>query len=359
MCGIYRSRCVVDDLAQTMMLVARMYYFDGLDQQEIADIVDMSRSRVSWMLTAARERGIVRITVDDYEPRDSELETALVEQFGLHRAVVVVRAFSEDPEHVRRAVGYFSVPALGDLLHSGSSIGVAGGRTLRELINHLQPSERTSTITVMQLMGNIGPMPDQIDALELSRTLAQHVAGTFYTLNAPALAQSRTARDVLMSHDHISVVTSLFSRLDVAFVGIGTLEDSAFIERGVVTQAETAALGGAGAVGEICGRFFDRQGRECETEYRDRVISISLDDLRSRPEIVAVTNGSHRGEAIRAALQGRLITSLVIDEHGARSLLGDRSGDHSVVPERLEPVHLATPRAERSRAQTPCRRHAV
>jgi deoxyribonucleoside regulator len=323
MCSIYRSRFVADDLIQSMMLVARMYYLDGLDQQEIADIVGTSRSRISRMLTAARERGIVRISVDEYEPRERELETALVERFGLHRAVVV-RAFSEDPEHVRRAVGYFSAPALGDLLHSGASIGVAGGRTLRELINHLQPSERASTITVMQLMGNIGPVPDQIDALELSRTLAQHVAGTFYTLNAPALAQNQAARDLLMSHDHIRVITSLFSRLDVAFVGIGTLEDSAFIERGVFTRAETAAIGGAGAVGEICGRFFDRHGQECETEYRDRVISISLDDLRSRPEIVAVTNGSNRGEAIRAALQGRLITSLVIDEHGARSLLGDR-----------------------------------
>src|SRR4051794_18858438 len=115
MCGNNRSRFVVDDLVQTMMLVARMYYLDGLDQQEIADIVGTSRSRVSRMLTAARERGIVRISVDDYEPRDSELETALVEQFGLHRAVVV-RAFSEDLEHVRRAVGYFSAPALGNLL---------------------------------------------------------------------------------------------------------------------------------------------------------------------------------------------------------------------------------------------------
>ncbi len=82
--------------SRSMMLVARMYYLDGLDQQEIADIVGTSRSRISRMLTAARERGIVRISVDEYEPRERELETALVERFGLHRAVVV-RAFSDGP----------------------------------------------------------------------------------------------------------------------------------------------------------------------------------------------------------------------------------------------------------------------
>ena len=314
---------MADDLVQTMILVARMYYLDGLDQQQIAEIVGTSRSRVSRMLTAARERGIVRISVDEYEPRDLVLEAALIERFGLHRAVVV-RVFSEQPETVRRAVGYFAAPALSDLLQSGTTVGVAGGRTLRELVNHLEPCERSSTITVTQLMGNIGPATDQIDAIELSRALAQHVSGAFYTLNAPVLAQNKAARDLLMAHDHIRTITSLFSNLDVAFVGVGTLEDSAFLERGVFSRNEMAALRAQGAVGEICGRFFDRNGEECDTDYRDRVISISLDVLRSRPEIVAVTHGSHRGEAIRAALQGRLITSLVIDEHGARSLLGDR-----------------------------------
>lgn len=314
---------MADELVQTMILVARMYYLDGLDQQEIAGIVGTSRSRVSRMLTAARERGIVRISVDDYEPRDLALEAALIERFGLHRAVVV-RVFSEQPETIRRAVGYFAAPALSDLLQSGTTVGVAGGRTLRELVNHLEPCERSSTITVTQLMGNIGPATDQVDAIELSRALAQHVSGTFYTLNAPVLAQSSAARDLLMAHDHIRIITSLFSNLDVAFVGVGTLEDSAFLERGVFSRAEMSALRAQGVVGEICGRFFDRNGEECDTDYRDRVISISLDVLRSRPEIVAVTHGSHRGEAIRAALQGRLVTSLVIDEDGARSLLGDR-----------------------------------
>ncbi len=316
---------MVDELAQTMIMVARMYYLDGLDQQEIADIVGTSRSRVSRMLTAARERGFVRISVDHYEPRDRELEEALVAAYGLHR-VVVVRSFSQQPEQVRRAVGYFGAPAVADLFHSGASIGMAGGRTLSELVHHLKPAERVTTMTIVQLMGNIGPTPDQIDALELSRLLAQRVAGTFYTLNAPVLAQSVEARDLLMSHDHIRAITSLFTNLDVAFVGIGTLDDSAFVERGVLSRDDAASLAAQGAVGEICGRFFDRDGQETDSSFRDRVISIALDDLRARPEIVAITNGSNRGEAIRAAIRGRLITSLVIDESGARELLGDRAG---------------------------------
>jgi DNA-binding transcriptional regulator LsrR (DeoR family) len=319
---------LADELVQTMILAARMYYLDGLDQQEIADIIGTSRSRVSRMLTAARERGFVRISVDHYEPRNTELEEALIAQYGLKRAIVV-RSFAQQPEHVRRAVGYFGAPAVADLIHSGASIGMAGGRTLSELVHHLQPAERATTMTIVQLMGNIGPTPDQIDALELSRLLAQRVAGTFYTLNAPVLAQSAEARDLLMSHDHIRVITSLFSNLDVAFIGIGTLQDSAFLERGVLAHDDVALLRARGAVGEICGRFFGSDGQECDTDFRDRVISIALDDLRARPEIVAITNGSHRGEAIRAAIRGRLITSLVIDESGARELAGNRAGGSS------------------------------
>jgi DNA-binding transcriptional regulator LsrR (DeoR family) len=109
----------------------------------------------------------------------------------------------------------------------------------------------------------------------------------------------------------------------MAFVGIGSLDESAFVERDVLTAADFATLRGAGAIGEVCGRFFDRAGRECDTDFRDRVISVELDELRRCPEVVGVTNGPRRAPAVRAALQGRLVNSLVIDQQGAEALLAE------------------------------------
>jgi DNA-binding transcriptional regulator LsrR (DeoR family) len=80
-------------------------------------------------------------------------------------------------------------------------------------------------------------------------------------------------------------------------------------------------------VGEICGRFFDADGQECDMEYRDRVISIGLDELRQKREVIAVTNGRERAQAIVAALTGGIIKSLVIDEDGAEAVVTGVSTD--------------------------------
>jgi len=312
---------MTDDASALLTTVARMYYTDGLGQQEIAEIVGISRSGVSRALTEARERGIVRISVADYEPRDRALEERLRQGFGLRHAVVV-KTIGNATENVRRAVGYFGGPAVSDLIDANATLGVAGGRTMRDLITFMDPREWVRSATVVQLMGNTGPSPTDVDALELSRILAQRFQGSFFTLNAPAFVQDARTRDVFLAHEHIRIIWSLFASLRLALVGIGTLEDSVFVERGALVERDLTRLREAGAVGEICGRFFNDKGDECDTIYRERVVSIDLDTLRRCPDVVGVTNGTRRIAAIRAALVGRLITSLVIDDRGAEELLG-------------------------------------
>lgn len=120
--------------------------------------------------------------------------------------------------------------------------------------------------------------------------------------------------------------------MDLALVGIGTLQDSAFIERGALDDAALRRLHRQGVVGEICGRFFDRQGQECLTDYRERVIGVELAELRRCPAVVAVTNGTHRRDALLAALTGGLVKALVLDQPAAEGLLEAVGGPVSHVP---------------------------
>ncbi|MFM1746963.1 MAG: hypothetical protein RLZZ188_629, partial [Verrucomicrobiota bacterium] len=57
-----------------LRMLARLYYVDGLGQLEVARLAKVSQAKVSRLLALARERGIVRITVADYDPRHPELE---------------------------------------------------------------------------------------------------------------------------------------------------------------------------------------------------------------------------------------------------------------------------------------------
>jgi len=109
-------------------------------------------------------------------------------------------------------------------------------------------------------------------------------------------------------------------------VGVGALNESAWIERGVINPENLEHLHQQGAVGEMVGRFFNENGVECDSELRDRVISIELDQLRQVNEVIAVTNGPIRAEAVLAAVKGNLIKSLVIDDVGAKAILKKTNG---------------------------------
>lgn len=106
-----------------------------------------------------------------------------------------------------------------------------------------------------------------------------------------------------------------------ALIGIGTLENSVFVERGVYSAADRQALRNTGAIGEICGRFYDEAGRECDTPWRSRVMSIELEQVRRIPQVIAVVTGADRAAALAAAIRGRLVRALLIDDAGALALL--------------------------------------
>jgi DNA-binding transcriptional regulator LsrR (DeoR family) len=300
--------------------VARMYYLDRLGQTEIANICGVSRSTVSRLLTSARDRGIVRISVDDFDPRNRELERQLVDRFGLRHAIVV-RDMGGPPASVRRAVGYFAAPDLAEVIGRQRMVGVAGGRTLAELVHHIEPRPHGVGPAFVQMMGAIGSSPSRIDASEQARSLARRFNGTFRTLNTPAYAQSHRARGLFLSHQEIQAVFAQFDAIELALVGIGTLEESAFFERGVLDSAAASRVRAAGAVGEICGRFFNERGEECATEFSDRVISIGLDVLRACPDVTAILSGTARSHALRAAIRGNILKSVVMDQAGAQALL--------------------------------------
>lgn len=312
-----------DEQTALLSLASKLYYLDGLGQTEIADMIGVSRSKVSRLLARARDTGIVKITVQDYCPRNQELEEKLIERFEMNHAIVV-RTFAEQTvTSIRQTIGYIAAPVISAAIRPNCVLGMAGGRTLYELVRFMQPPGPIKGIEVAQLMSNIGSLVGEIDAIELGRVMAHKFNANFYSVSAPVYAPDAATRDAFLSHEQVHMVWQLFDAMDMAFVGIGTLENSAFIERQVLSAGDQRDLRRRGVVGEICGRFFDADGCECDTEHRQRVISIELDKLRRIPEVIGITNGADRARAVCAALRGKLLKSLVIDEAGAAAVLAE------------------------------------
>ncbi len=80
-------------------------------------------------------------------------------------------------------------------------------------------------------------------------------------------------------------------------------------------------LRAAGAVGDICLRFFDASGAPVVTPLNDRVIGMDLDQLRQVKRAVGIAGGKQKLSAIRGALRGKLINVLITDHFTAQHLL--------------------------------------
>lgn len=304
---------------EQLRLAARLYYVDGLGQAEVAQFTRISQAKVSRLLALARERGIVKISVADYESRNRLLEDKLKSLLGLQTVAVIRTLPGATPGDARRAVGHFGAAVAASLIHSGGVVAISGGRAMRELVRNL-PAEKKPGLTVVQTMGSIDSSVAPVDALELGRAMARRCDGLFLSLNSPAFVPDKQTRDSFLALTQIRSVWDQLSSASVALVGIGTLENSIFVERGVLNEEDLAHLRKAGAVGEICGRFFDAEGRECDSPWRDRVVSIGLDQLSSIPQVVGIVAGNDRSAAITAAVRGGLLKSLIIDEGGADAM---------------------------------------
>jgi DNA-binding transcriptional regulator LsrR (DeoR family) len=305
---------------ERLRMVARLYYLDGLGQSEVAKFAKVSQAKVSRLLALAKERGIVRITVADYDPRRREIEDQLRRKFALKDVAVIKSSGGTDGTDLRRSVGHFGAPFVDALIEPRDIVALAGGRTIHELVHHL-PATRNKALTVVQAMGSVDSTVNGFDAQEVGRVLAQRLGGTFLSLNTPAFIPEKRTRDALLNLQQVRSVHETLDRARVALVGLGTLANSVFVERGTLDAAMIRELDRAGAVGEVCGRFIDANGDECATAWRDRVIGVQIEQLRAIPCVVGVVSGNDRSAAILAAIKGNIIKALVIDEAGAAALL--------------------------------------
>jgi len=313
-----------------MTKVARMYYEQGLRQTEIMDRLSMSQSTISRLLKRAEKAGIVRITVSVPPGAHPELEEALQEKFGLKEAIVVESM--EDDEQIVRDLGPTAAYYVETTLRPNDVVGLSSwSAALLAMVDSMRPSPRTAGARVVQILGGVGNPSAEVHATHLTRRFANLVGGTATLLPAPGVVGSADARRVLMKDRFVHEAVELMATMTLALVGIGAIEPSRMLAASgnVFSSSELETLRASGAVGDICLRFFDRQGAPVVTPLNDRVIGADLRHLRHASRVVGVAGGSRKTAAIRAALVGRLVNVLITDGNTARRLVAEKASPRS------------------------------
>lgn len=319
----------VDEL-RLMAKVARMYYLQGLRQQGITDRLQIHQSTVSRLLKRAREANLVRISVNTPSGIFAEMEDRLIGQFHLKDAVVVDCPAEEGPlvRDLGAAMAYF----VETTIKPGAVIGISSwSRSLFAMVDALHPGDCCRGGKVVQILGGVGQVGAENNALFLAQRLAALIGATPVLLQAPAVVGSVEAQRVLAGDPSVRAATELFEHLDVALVGIGSMEPSRLLSSSanIFSSAERAELSRHGAVGDICFRYFDAHGEPVKSPLTERVIGIELPFLRRASRVVGVAGGRRKVPAILAALRGRWINALITDRRAAEALLALDEEDSS------------------------------
>jgi lsr operon transcriptional repressor len=88
-----------------------------------------------------------------------------------------------------------------------------------------------------------------------------------------------------------------------------------------VTEAEFEALRDLGAVGDVSARFFDADGAPVLGAVDDRVIGLTLEQMRRIPTRVGIAGGAEKRLPLSTALRTGLVNVVVTDIDSARAVL--------------------------------------
>jgi DNA-binding transcriptional regulator LsrR (DeoR family) len=312
-----RSRSAPD--VYLLSKVSTLYYVQNQTQQEIAQRLGVSRPTISRLLQDAQDHGIVQITVAPQRGVYLELEGKLEEQFRLDTAQIV--SVERDGSDLLPQLGAAAAAYLTRTVKPDLSIGLAWGTTLQAMVQAFSPLP-TEGVRVVQTLGGIGPPDAEAYASALVRRLARALRASPILLPAPGVVATRAVRDALQEEPHVNEALQQLDSLDMVFVGVGSLASNTVLNDGKsLPPGAYAELVAAGAVGDIALRFFDAKGVAVKSTLEDRVLGVSVDQLRRTPRVVGVAGGPSKIEAILAALRADLLDVLITDAVTAESLL--------------------------------------
>jgi deoxyribonucleoside regulator len=298
--------------------IATRFYVTGQSQVDIARSVGLDASTVSRYLKRARDEGIVRVEIHRPRSLHGDLALELAQTFNLKRGVVVA---GEAGPASFQAVARAAADYVNSQLLNGTRLGLSWGRMLSAAI-HLLPPGTVRELDISLLHGGVGSAGAGIQGVELARHIASlHPHSHIHYLHAPVLVDSPDIKDAMLRDGSIRAALDSASSRDLALVGIGTLDESApLIRYGHISARDRRRLLDAGAVGDVCTRFFTPEGDPVHV-LDDRLIAIEWESLKQIPLVVAMAAGLEKRDAILGALRAGVMNVLVTDEATAREVL--------------------------------------
>lgn len=302
---------------------AELYYEENKTQDEIGSILRLTRWKVGRLLAQAKASGFIRIEIVHPRARRLPVERRLRESTGLTDAIVVSSVGVANDEELQSRTAQAAADYLTGLRPIPRTLGISWGRTLHDVSVHLKHGWAPG-VDVVQINGGVSLNKRAGTAATTAVTIAHKAFGAATLLPSPAILERLETKQAIESDRAVAAVLEQATGASAYLYSAGQADEhSALVDSGYLSPDEVAELVARGAVGDIVGRYIDKNGAIVDPELDERTLGIQLEQLRRATLAIAVISGSAKHAVARAIVGSGLCTVLVTDEDTARALLGD------------------------------------
>lgn len=303
--------------------VSRMYYYEGEKTAAIARELSVSRSTVSRLLTFAKSEGLVNIQINDLAGQTSMLEKRITAQYKLKQTHVVLVDDTAGEAEWLEQVAQYAASYLNSVFDSNMNLGLAWGTTVNAISRHLvRKSTYNSHITLLNGTGNPQTMAIAY-AVDLVMRFARNYRARAHILPVPAFFDSSHTKQALWEDRSFTRLLNLRQQTDLLLFSLGAagsgvashLHSGDYLEQNDYRDLEEQTV-----AGDIAGLFFRLDGSFEGIPINQRASGPSL-ELFQQKHSLCVASGLAKVHALNAALQGGLISELIVDEPSARALV--------------------------------------
>lgn len=321
---------MIADNERLLLKIFHDYYVRNLTQNDIAERHLISRKKVQRFLEKGRSENLVEVKIKFPSRMYGELESELEDRYGLLEAMVSDVDEDEKGSHpiMLRNVSELTSDYFIRVLGPDMTVSVTWSGHVAEMMDMAYRKVGTlrekpkNTKIVLTLGAVMGGEPD-LETMEAARRLSDALGGELRILMGPGVTVSSDVHRALLNDPEIARVIDMARKADVAYLGIGAMTGASrqlpVVER--ILPDITRRLRKLGAVGDINGHFFDAQGNPVASELDDRLLGLSIPDIKAMPITVGIATGAAKHEAIKAALNGRIVKVLATDVTNARKLI--------------------------------------
>jgi deoxyribonucleoside regulator len=298
---------------------AKLYYQLDYSQQEIAKKLEVSRPTVSRLLKQAKDLGIVDIRINNPLETGEILTEQLKVKFNLKDALVVSVPEYEN-EVVKHFLGEAAANYLFQIVEEFDVIATSWGTTMYEVAKKLKHKNCNET-TIVQLNGGVSHSETKTYASEIIHLFGEAFNTQTFLLPLPAIVDHIVVKQAIEADRHINKILEKGRNANIAVFSVGIpAVDSVLLQAEYFTRDDRQLIQSK-AVGEICSRFFDRNGSICIESLNNRTIGIELSDLAKKQKSILVAGGPKKLDAIYGALKGKYANILITDDQTAELLL--------------------------------------